>query len=136
MTVRSETAEVSWNVASSCPLFTELRCLSETSVLVGEGLVGVDRVYHCSYSTDHDDPESASSFFPHSQPLLPRYFIVLMALLYRHLRIHQIFGANTDVGKTIFATALTRASAYRGHNVLYLKPVSTGDIRDADDLYG
>lgn len=60
----------------------------------------------------------------------------LMALLYRHLRVHQIFGANTDVGKTIFATALVRASAHGGHNVLYLKPVSTGDIRDADDLYG
>ncbi|KAF9649875.1 PLP-dependent transferase [Thelephora ganbajun] len=59
-----------------------------------------------------------------------------MALLYRHLRVHQIFGANTDVGKTVFATALVRASAHRGHNVLYLKPVSTGDIRDADDLYG
>jgi len=58
-----------------------------------------------------------------------------MTLLYRNLRIHQIFGANTDVGKTIFATALVRASAYRGHNVLYLKPVSTGDVGDADDLY-
>ncbi|KAF9790918.1 onanonoxo-7-onima-8-eninoihtemlysoneda [Thelephora terrestris] len=58
-----------------------------------------------------------------------------MALLYRHLRVHQIFGANTDVGKTIFATALVRASAHGDHNVLYLKPVSTGDIRDADDLH-
>lgn len=58
-----------------------------------------------------------------------------MALLYRNLRVHQIFGANTDVGKTIFATALVRASAHSGHNVLYLKPVSTGDTRDADDLY-
>lgn len=58
-----------------------------------------------------------------------------MALLYRNLRIHQIFGANTDVGKTIFATALVRASARCGHNVLYLKPISTGDTRDADDLY-
>jgi dethiobiotin synthetase/adenosylmethionine--8-amino-7-oxononanoate aminotransferase len=58
-----------------------------------------------------------------------------MTVLYRHLRIHQIFGANTDVGKTILATALARASAHRGHNVLYLKPVSTGDIGDADDLY-
>ena len=59
-----------------------------------------------------------------------------MTLLYRNLRIHQIFGVNTDVGKTIFATALVRSSAHRGHNVLYLKPVSTGDIGDADDLYG
>lgn len=59
-----------------------------------------------------------------------------MTLLYRHLRVHQIFGANTDVGKTIFATALVRTSAHLGHNVLYLKPVSTGDVGDADDLYG
>lgn len=58
-----------------------------------------------------------------------------MALLYRQLQVHQIFGANTDVGKTIFATALARASAHCGRNVLFLKPVSTGDIGDADDLY-
>jgi len=58
-----------------------------------------------------------------------------MTLFYRHLRVHQIFGANTDVGKTIFATALVRTSAHRDHNVLYLKPVSTGDVGDADDLY-
>ena len=59
-----------------------------------------------------------------------------MTLLYRNLRIHQIFGTNTDVGKTVFATALVRSSAHWGHNVLYLKPVSTGGIGDADDLYG
>lgn len=57
-----------------------------------------------------------------------------MSTLYKHLRIHQIFGANTDVGKTIFATALIRASAQRGNNVFYLKPVSTGPTQDADDL--
>lgn len=58
-----------------------------------------------------------------------------MTLLHRQLRIHQIFGANTNVGKTIFATALVRASAHCGHHVLYLKPISTGDVGDADDLY-
>jgi dethiobiotin synthetase/adenosylmethionine--8-amino-7-oxononanoate aminotransferase len=58
-----------------------------------------------------------------------------MTLLYRNLRVHQIFGTNTDVGKTIFATALVRTSARWGHNVLYLKPVSTGGAGDADDLY-
>ena len=58
----------------------------------------------------------------------------LMSSLYKHLRIHQIFGANTNVGKTILTTALVRASAQRGHNVFYLKPVSTGPLEDADDL--
>lgn len=58
----------------------------------------------------------------------------LMSSLYKNLRIHQIFGANTNVGKTILTTALLRASAQRGKNVFYLKPVSTGPLQDADDL--
>ena len=53
--------------------------------------------------------------------------------LYKNFRIHQIFGANTDVGKTILSTALALASASRGRLVRYLKPVSTGPIQDADD---
>jgi dethiobiotin synthetase/adenosylmethionine--8-amino-7-oxononanoate aminotransferase len=57
-----------------------------------------------------------------------------MSSLYKHLRIHQIFSANTDVGKTVLTTALVRASAQRGNNVFYLKPVSTGPMQDADDL--
>ena len=57
-----------------------------------------------------------------------------MSTLYKHLRIHQIFGANTNVGKTILTTALVRASAERGNNVFYLKPISTGPVQDADDL--
>ncbi|KDQ06727.1 hypothetical protein BOTBODRAFT_140806 [Botryobasidium botryosum FD-172 SS1] len=57
-----------------------------------------------------------------------------MSLLYKHLRVHQIFGANTDVGKTILSTALCRATALRhSQNVFYLKPVSTGNPEDADD---
>ena len=56
-----------------------------------------------------------------------------MAHLYKHLRVHQIFGANTDVGKTVLTTALVRASAAKGKTVAYLKPVSTGPIQDADD---
>lgn len=55
--------------------------------------------------------------------------------LYRHARIHQVFGANTDVGKTILSTALVLASASRQRQVRYLKPVSTGPIQDADDEY-
>ena len=58
-----------------------------------------------------------------------------MSLLFKNLRIHQIFGANTDVGKTVLTSALVRASAASGHNVYYLKPVSTGPMSDADDEY-
>jgi dethiobiotin synthetase/adenosylmethionine--8-amino-7-oxononanoate aminotransferase len=58
-----------------------------------------------------------------------------MSHLYRHLRIHQIFGANTDVGKTIITAALVRASTLANHNAFYLKPVSTGAPQDADDAY-
>ncbi|KAG5639590.1 hypothetical protein H0H81_010792 [Sphagnurus paluster] len=60
--------------------------------------------------------------------------ICLMSLLFKHLRVHQVFGANTDVGKTILTTALVRASA-RSSNVFYLKPVSTGALDDADDRH-
>ncbi|KAI5892279.1 PLP-dependent transferase [Schizophyllum commune H4-8] len=56
-----------------------------------------------------------------------------MSSLFKHLRVHQIFGANTDVGKTLLTTALVRASAARGHDVFYLKPVSTGSMNEADD---
>lgn len=56
-----------------------------------------------------------------------------MSLLFKHLRIHQIFGANTDVGKTIISTALARASLAKADRVIYLKPVSSGPPEDADD---
>ncbi|KAF9048680.1 onanonoxo-7-onima-8-eninoihtemlysoneda [Panaeolus papilionaceus] len=56
-----------------------------------------------------------------------------MSSLFKNLRVHQIFGANTDVGKTILTTALVRASAQSGKPVFYLKPVSTGPLTDADD---
>jgi bifunctional dethiobiotin synthetase / adenosylmethionine---8-amino-7-oxononanoate aminotransferase len=58
-----------------------------------------------------------------------------MSHLYKHLRIHQVFGANTDVGKTIITTALVRASLLNNNSVFYLKPVSTGAPQDADDEY-
>ena len=58
-----------------------------------------------------------------------------MSLLYKHLRIHQVFGANTDVGKTLLTTALVRASAAKGNQVFYLKPVSTGPHEEADDEF-
>ncbi|CDU26369.1 related to Adenosylmethionine-8-amino-7-oxononanoate aminotransferase [Sporisorium scitamineum] len=79
-----------------------------------------------------------------------------MAHLYPHLRVHQVFGANTDVGKTIFTTALCLASSALplsstevtppsdvfsaskrglGERVHYLKSVSTGALDDADDTH-
>ncbi|KAF9466408.1 PLP-dependent transferase [Collybia nuda] len=58
-----------------------------------------------------------------------------MSLLFKHLRVHQIFGANTDVGKTILTSALVRASALKNNNVFYLKPVSTGPLDSADDKH-
>lgn len=61
----------------------------------------------------------------------------------------QVFGADTDVGKTIFSTALALASAAcpldgsapartldahaAGESVAYLKPVSTGAASEADE---
>ncbi|GBE88489.1 onanonoxo-7-onima-8-eninoihtemlysoneda [Sparassis latifolia] len=56
-----------------------------------------------------------------------------MSLLFKYLRVHQVFGANTNVGKTILTSALVRASAAKGNTVYYLKPVSTGPMEDADD---
>jgi dethiobiotin synthetase/adenosylmethionine--8-amino-7-oxononanoate aminotransferase len=56
-----------------------------------------------------------------------------MAHLYKHLRIHQVFGANTDVGKTVLTTALCRTAAVTSRRVYYLKPLSTGHPSDADD---
>lgn len=78
-----------------------------------------------------------------------------MAHLYPHLRVHQVFGANTDVGKTIFTTSLCLASSalplsptqspptdvflaahsQLGEKVHYLKPVSTGPLTDSDDAH-
>ncbi|KAI0249192.1 pyridoxal phosphate-dependent transferase [Lactifluus subvellereus] len=56
-----------------------------------------------------------------------------MSLLFKNLRIHQVFGANTEVGKTILTSGLVRASAAKKNKVFYLKPVSTGPIQHADD---
>ncbi|KAG9041868.1 hypothetical protein FS837_011639 [Tulasnella sp. UAMH 9824] len=62
-----------------------------------------------------------------------------MPHLYRHLQVHQIFGANTNVGKTIVSTALCRSSTRNGRancpTVFYLKPVSTGPPNEADDSH-
>ncbi|KAH9958580.1 onanonoxo-7-onima-8-eninoihtemlysoneda [Russula dissimulans] len=56
-----------------------------------------------------------------------------MSLLFKNFRVHQVFGANTDVGKTILTAGLVRASAAKKKRAFYLKPVSTGPMQDADD---
>jgi dethiobiotin synthetase/adenosylmethionine--8-amino-7-oxononanoate aminotransferase len=57
------------------------------------------------------------------------------AALWRSLRAHQVYGANTDVGKTIVSTILCNAVnrlKNQGKSA-FLKPVSTGPLDEADD---
>ncbi|GAB1318048.1 Onanonoxo-7-onima-8-eninoihtemlysoneda [Madurella fahalii] len=55
------------------------------------------------------------------------------ALLRPDLRIFQIFGANTDVGKTICSAVLCRASTCKSDGTTrYLKPISTGPAATTD----
>ncbi|CAO3611438.1 unnamed protein product [Cunninghamella blakesleeana] len=58
----------------------------------------------------------------------------------RLFQAYQVFAANTDVGKTIFATGLCRAAALVGaskksHSLFYLKPVQTGYPKDSDERH-
>lgn len=57
------------------------------------------------------------------------------AALWRTLRAHQVYGANTDVGKTIISTVLCNAIQRQSQQAAFLKPVSTGALEDADDRY-
>lgn len=59
------------------------------------------------------------------------------AALWRSLRAHQVYGANTDVGKTIVSTVLCNAiQRQKSQNqAAFLKPVSTGPLDDADDRH-
>jgi bifunctional dethiobiotin synthetase / adenosylmethionine---8-amino-7-oxononanoate aminotransferase len=55
------------------------------------------------------------------------------AALWPSLRVFQIYGANTNVGKTVIAAALCKATSERlDLNTHYLKPVSTGPDNEAD----
>lgn len=54
--------------------------------------------------------------------------------LYRNLRVHQIFGGGTDIGKTIISTALVKASIRLGEQTSYLKPIGTGLQSDASHI--
>lgn len=57
----------------------------------------------------------------------------------RAFQAYQIFAANTNVGKTIFATGLCRAAAIvakeSNRDVFYLKPVQTGYPVDSDERH-
>lgn len=57
------------------------------------------------------------------------------AVLWRKLCAHQVYGANTSVGKTIVSTVLCNAvqSLNKSRPVGFLKPVSTGPLDEADD---
>ncbi|KAE8355488.1 pyridoxal phosphate-dependent transferase [Aspergillus coremiiformis] len=59
------------------------------------------------------------------------------AALWRSLRAHQVYGANTDVGKTIVSTVLCNAIQRQTsqNQAAFLKPVSTGPLDDADDRH-
>ncbi|OTA83782.1 hypothetical protein M434DRAFT_83660 [Hypoxylon sp. CO27-5] len=58
-------------------------------------------------------------------------------LLWRSLRVIQVYGANTDVGKTVFTTILCRAAndIWKKEQTTFLKPVSTGPEDEADDRH-
>ncbi|KAH9209532.1 onanonoxo-7-onima-8-eninoihtemlysoneda [Leptodontidium sp. 2 PMI_412] len=57
--------------------------------------------------------------------------------LWRSLRAYQIYGANTNVGKTIMSTVLCKVFArkFPNESTWYLKPVSTGPLDEADDRH-
>ncbi|KAK9418499.1 hypothetical protein SUNI508_07987 [Seiridium unicorne] len=59
------------------------------------------------------------------------------SLLWRSLRVWQIYGANTEVGKTVLTTILCKAARarYKDDLTAYLKPVSTGPEDEADSRH-
>src|ERR1700712_4298515 len=59
------------------------------------------------------------------------------SVLKRSLKAYQIYGANTNVGKTIMSTMLCKAfdHFHPTAQTWYLKPVSTGPLDEADDRH-
>lgn len=57
--------------------------------------------------------------------------------LWRNLRAYQIYGANTNVGKTVISTILCKSLARSNPapKIWYLKPISTGPLAEADDRH-
>lgn len=50
----------------------------------------------------------------------------------KKLPVYQVYGANTEVGKTIFSTLLARTVLKGNQAAYYIKPVSTGPDQEAD----
>lgn len=71
----------------------------------------------------------------------------MSAHLYARMRVHHVFGANTDIGKTVFTTGLSIAADAlpcnpaavpapgRGEQAFYCKPVQTGPPDSWDDAH-
>ncbi|EMC99632.1 hypothetical protein BAUCODRAFT_343702 [Baudoinia panamericana UAMH 10762] len=57
------------------------------------------------------------------------------SVLWPKLRVLQVYGANTGVGKTIFSSLLCQAFQRHFPKVHYLKPISTGPLDEADDQH-
>ncbi|KAF2405073.1 onanonoxo-7-onima-8-eninoihtemlysoneda [Trichodelitschia bisporula] len=56
--------------------------------------------------------------------------------LWPRLRAVQVYGANTNVGKTLVSTLLVKAARERRNwRTWYLKPVSTGPLDEADNSH-
>ena len=76
--------------------------------------------YHSSSSSSSSSLSSSSTSFSSTLPIVP------------HHRSHLLFGANTDVGKSIVATGLVRANVQRQlqqsqqHTTHYIKPLQCG----------
>lgn len=59
----------------------------------------------------------------------------LVSFLSKRLPTFQIYGANTEVGKTIVSTILSLGipkNSKKDCKVHYIKPISTGSLSDAD----
>ncbi|KAK9360746.1 pyridoxal phosphate-dependent transferase [Lipomyces starkeyi] len=62
---------------------------------------------------------------------------VIRSALWKSLHSYQVYGANTNVGKTIISTAICNSlrRKYPDQKLWYLKPVSTGPLAEADDCH-
>ncbi|KAK9327947.1 pyridoxal phosphate-dependent transferase [Lipomyces starkeyi] len=62
---------------------------------------------------------------------------VIRSALWKSLHSYQVYGANTNVGKTIISTAICNSlrRKFPDQKIWYLKPVSTGPLAEADDCH-
>ncbi|KAK9235445.1 pyridoxal phosphate-dependent transferase [Lipomyces kononenkoae] len=62
---------------------------------------------------------------------------VIRSVLWKNLNCYHVYGANTNVGKTIVSTAICRSlrRKFPDSKIWYLKPVSTGPLVEADDRH-